>query len=166
MSDTVNTTEVKPLTLQGLSSECAALVSETRGSLYALGNRLFAYGKTKGMEKASEIVDSIITEGTLQGLKFDRSFITRAMTASRNGKLAGKYNCFNEWKAAPTDKDAQMILDAAQGIKRNPPTQKSDLQKAISAIDRLTDDGEIRAILAHIKRKVLAADSTPKQDVA
>lgn len=161
-----NTVEV--VTLQVIAGALNALTVETRGKLFAIGNKIFAYGKAKGLEKNVDLVESIITDGTLQGLRIDKAMVSKAMKASTDGKLANKHNCYAEWSTALTDKDATDILDKAQGKERKPSTQKSNLQKALAAVDKLTVE-EYGAIVAHIRSLTLkhnATVSAPAQKIA
>src|SRR5581483_4192607 len=100
-----------PVTLASICGELSALTIDTRGKLYAIGNRVYAFAKGRALETDKAIVDAFDTEGKLQGLKFDGAKLRAAMKASKDGKTANKHGVYAEWSNATTDSEATEILD-------------------------------------------------------
>lgn len=137
------------VTLASICAELGALTVDTRGKLAAIGGKIMAYGKSKGHETVKALKDGIETEAKLQGLKLDMAYVSKAIKAHADRKLANEKGVYKQWSEALTDSEAQEILDTACGKQKKAKTEKSDLQKAIAAFDKLDANARF-LMLSHI----------------
>lgn len=155
-----NTMEnTQTVTVQSIASAMHALTADTRGKWYAIGNDIMAWAKGQNIEK--DIADAFVTHATLQKIRVDKSQVTKAISASNQGKRANKANVYAQWVSATTDSEAKELLAKAEGKETKARTEKSTLQRALSAVDKCSHE-EMGAIAAHIRSVLLKAQAESK----
>lgn len=143
------------LHISEIVADMSALTIDRRGKLAAIGGKILAWAKAENLEGSAKIVEQLAMHIHLQtGQHADLALIRACLKSHAQRKLANEKGVYQEWSNATTEKAAQEILDKAQGkTPRAATSRKSDLQKAISACDRLSD-ADLGLLMAHITEQI------------
>jgi hypothetical protein len=145
-------TDEKSVSVSAILALMSGFAVRSRGLLSALGRKILAYGKSSNLDTRKAIHDSLETAAKLAGSTFDSALFSRALSCAADFKTAQKNGVLDAWKDASSDKDAQAILDKATGKIVKVKSKKSDVQKAIAAIDKIEDSAAMEYVALHVAK--------------